>query len=54
MRRLTVLLPVLAVFMLIFGRPAHAPSSAGASNAYDTTDISLERLVVFEAFLRPG
>ena len=54
MRGLTFLLPVLAVFVLMFGQPSTAPFPTEPSEAYNTADNSSERLVVFEAFLRPG
>ncbi len=54
MRGLAFLLPLLAVFVLMFGQPSTAPSLAEPSDAVDTAAISSERLVVFEAFLRPG
>jgi len=54
MRGLIFLLPVLAVFGLMLEQPSPAPSPARISDAYVTADNSSERLVVFEAFLRPG
>jgi hypothetical protein len=54
MRRLTFLLPLLVGFVLVFGQSSSAQSPTEPSDVYAIADLSSERLVVFEAFLRPG
>ncbi len=54
MRGLATLVPVLAAVAIVFGQPATAPTPAKADDVHKIADISSERLVVFESFLRPG
>jgi hypothetical protein len=53
MRRLTFILPLLFAFVLIGQRSTAQPLS-DPPGSHDIATSPSERLVVFEAFLRPG
>jgi hypothetical protein len=54
MRRLIFTLPLLFALALMLGQRSTAQTLINPPGSHDIAGLSSERLVVFEAFLRPG
>jgi hypothetical protein len=54
MRRLIFILPLLFALALMLGQRSTAQSVIDPPDSHDIAGSPSERLVVFEAFLRPG